>query len=113
MLQTIEALVAKFVILKYVPTRWLLEAWHRLTGYRSYIFAIAWLVVYVFNREHISIFADDALSARIMEVLVGSGAAALLEKFKAYLPVVNSIADGLAQKAKLDTSEGKNDSQNK
>ena len=84
-----------------------------MTGYRSYIFAIAWLIVYVAHREHLGIFADDALSARVMEILIGGGAATLLEKFKAYLPVVNGIADGLAQKIKSDIEEEKNDSQGK
>lgn len=99
MLQKIECLVARFLILKYLPTSWILQAWHKLTGYRTYAFFALWLVVYELHRQHVGFLADDTLSKNLLDGLAGAGAATLLEKFKVYLPQLNSVSDALVDKA--------------
>lgn len=97
MLQKLELFVANLALKKYLPTRWMVDLWIKSTGYRSYICAALYIAVYVAHRAHFGFLADDTLANGLMNGLMGTGAAALLEKFKAYQPQVDEAVDSLAK----------------
>ena len=91
----IQAWIYKIILHKYTPIRWISELWVKAEGYRTIIASVLWMGIYEMGRLHLWIFADPAVTQKMLEGLAVVGSATLLDKFKRNLGYADMTADEL------------------
>ena len=87
-MQAIQQLIARVVLHKYLPVQYIVKGWNYLEGYRTQIFAVLYLVGFELHKYHFGPMADDDVSKKVLEYLMGGASVTLLAKLQNWMPVV-------------------------